>query len=74
MTLAMYSKRKAWDLQDAVVTVDIERTDEVEKFKRTIELFGNLDTEQRERLLEIANKCPVHKALAGKIEINTALL
>ncbi len=74
MTLAMYSKRKAWDLQDAVVTVDIERSDEVEKFKRTIELFGNLDTEQRERLLEIANKCPVHKALAGKIQINTALL
>jgi putative redox protein len=45
----MFSKRKAWDLQDAVVTVDIERTDEVEKFKRTIELFCNLDTEQRER-------------------------
>jgi putative redox protein len=70
----MYAGRKSWDLQDAVVRVDIERIDEVEIFKRSIELLGNLDTEQRERLLEIANKCPVHKALAGKIEINTNLL
>jgi putative redox protein len=36
-------------------------------------LLGNIDAEQRERLLEIANKCPVHKALAGKIEIQTIL-
>jgi putative redox protein len=74
MTLKMYAGRKSWDLQDAIVTVDIERENEVEIFKRTIELLGNLDTEQRERLLEIANKCPVHKALAGKIQINTRLL
>ncbi len=74
MTLKMYAGRKSWDLQDAVVKVDIERIDEVEIFKRSIELLGSLDTEQRERLLEIANKCPVHKALAGKIEINTNLL
>lgn len=74
MTLKMYAGRKSWDLQDAVVKVDITRIDEVEIFKRSIELLGNLDTEQRERLLEIANKCPVHKALAGKIEINTNLL
>ena len=74
MTLKMYAGRKSWDLQDAVVKVDIERVDEVEIFKRSIELLGNLDAEQRERLLEIANKCPVHKALAGKIEINTNLL
>lgn len=74
MTLKMYAGRKSWDLQDAVVTVDIERVNEVEIFKRTIELLGNLDAAQRERLLEIANKCPVHKALVGKIEINTRLL
>jgi len=74
MTLKMYAGRKSWDLQDAIVRVDIERIDEVEIFKRSIELLGNLDTEQRERLLEIANKCPVHKALAGNIEINTNLL
>jgi putative redox protein len=69
----MYAGRKSWDLQDAIVTVDILRADEVEIFKRTIQLLGNIDAEQRERLLEIANKCPVHKALAGKIEIQTIL-
>jgi putative redox protein len=60
MTLKMYAGRKSWDLQDAIVTVDILRADEVEIFKRTIQLLGNIDAEQRERLLEIANKCPVH--------------
>ncbi len=74
MTLKMYAKRKSWDLQDAIVTVDIERENEIEKFKRSIKLVGITDAEQSERLLEIANKCPVHKALTGTIEINTELL
>jgi putative redox protein len=74
MTLKMYANRKAWNLQDAIVTVDIERVNDIEKFKRSIKLVGPIDTEQRERLLEIAEKCPVHKALAGKIEIETELL
>ena len=74
MTLKMYAKRKSWDLQDAIVTVDIERENEIEKFKRSIKLVGITDIEQSERLLEIANKCPVHKALTGTIEINTELL
>lgn len=74
MTLKMYANRKSWDLQDAIVTVDIERENEIEKFKRSIKLVGITDAEQSERLLEIANKCPVHKALIGTIEINTELL
>ncbi|NCV93626.1 MAG: OsmC family peroxiredoxin [Burkholderiaceae bacterium] len=74
MTLKMYAQRKSWDLQDAIVTVDIERVNDIEKFKRSIKLVGAIDTEQSERLLEIANKCPVHKALTGTIEINTELL
>ncbi len=74
MTLKMYAQRKSWDLQDAIVTVDIERENEIEKFKRSIKLVGITDAEQSERLLEIANKCPVHKALIGTIEINTELL
>ena len=68
------ANRKLWNLQDAIVTVDIERTNDVEKFKRSIKLVGQIDAEQRERLFEIAEKCPVHKALAGKIEIETQLL
>lgn len=74
MTLKMYAQRKSWDLQDAIVTVDIERVNNIEKFKRSIKLVGVVDAEQSQRLLEIANKCPVHKALTGTIEINTELL
>jgi len=74
MTLKMYAQRKSWDLQDAIVTVDIERVNDIEKFKRSIKLVGVVDAEQSQRLLEIANKCPVHKALTGMIEINTELL
>lgn len=74
MTLKMYAQRKSWDLQDAIVTVDIERVNDIEKFKRSIKLVGTVDVEQSQRLLEIANKCPVHKALTGTIEINTELL
>lgn len=74
MTLKMYAQRKSWDLQDAIVTVDIERVNDIEKFKRSIKLVGAVDVEQSQRLLEIANKCPVHKALTGTIEIHTELL
>ena len=74
MTLRMYAQLKAWKLVDAIVNVDISREDEVEQFSVDILLLGELDMEQRARLLEIANKCPVHKALAGKIQIKTQLI
>ena len=74
MTLKMYAGRKAMNLENAVVTVDIERNDEVEKFSRDIQLIGNLTAEEKERLLEIANKCPIHKALTGQIQIKTQLV
>lgn len=74
MTLKMYATRKTMDLIDAIVTVDIERSDEVEIFSRDVQLLGNLTTEEKTRLLEIANKCPIHKALAGQIQIKTQLV
>jgi putative redox protein len=74
MTLKMYSERKAIQLKNAIVTVDIERHNDVEIFIRHIELLGDLDDQQRERLLEIAEKCPIHKALAGEIQIKTQLV
>jgi putative redox protein len=70
----MYSERKAIHLKNAIVTVDIERHHDVEIFIRHIELLGDLDDQQRERLLEIAEKCPIHKALAGEIQIKTQLV
>ena len=74
MTLKMYAGRKEMKLDNAIVTVDIERHDDVETFSRDIQLQGNLSAEEKERLLEIANKCPIHKALAGQIQIKTQLI
>jgi len=56
------------------VTVDIERLDDVETFTRDIQLIGSLSAEEKVRLIEIANKCPIHKALAGDIQIKTQLV
>ena len=74
MTLKMYAGRKLMNLENAIVTVDIERKDDIETFSRDIELIGNLNAEEKERLFEIANKCPIHKALAGQIQIKTQLI
>jgi putative redox protein len=74
MTLKMYSERKTWKLENAIVTVDIERTNDVEILIRDIQLVGELDNEQKERLLDVASKCPIHKALAGEIQIKTQLV
>ena len=74
MTLKMYAGRKSMNLENAIVTVDIERKDDIETFSRDIELIGNLNAEEKERLFEIANKCPIHKALAGQIQIKTQLI
>ena len=74
MTLKMYASRKAMSLENAIVIVDIKRVDDVEKFTRDIQLIGNLSAEEKERLIEIANKCPIHKALAGQIQIKTQLV
>ena len=74
MTLKMYAERKTWKLVNATVTVVIERVNDVEVFVRDIQLLGDLDLEQKERLLDIATKCPIHKALAGEIQIKTQLV
>lgn len=74
MTLRMYASRKSWGLENAVVTVNITRVDDIERFQRDITLLGNLDAEKTARLLDIANKCPVHKALIGTIAIETQLV
>lgn len=75
ITLRMYANRKGWDLTDVKVEITFE-TDSVEnKFKiiSNIQLFGDLDHDQKARLLNIADKCPIHKILTNPIEITTAL-
>lgn len=74
ITLRMYAQRKNWPLENAEIQVSIERAVDSTTFSRQINLIGPLLPEQRQRLLEIANHCPVHKALTGKIEVKTDLV
>jgi putative redox protein len=74
ITLKMYAKHKTWPLEAVHVTLTLESTPEGTVIDRQIQLTGELDTTQRERLLQIANACPVHKVLTGSIEIRSGLI
>ena len=71
MTLKVYAERKGWPLRDVRVSLDGAHTDAGFVINRRLTLDGELDAEQRQRLIEIAEKCPVHKTLTGGIVINT---
>jgi putative redox protein len=85
MTLGMYARRKQWPLDH--VTVRLRHSREYAQdsarcetqdakltvIDREIALDGSLDDDQRARLLEIANRCPVHLTLSSRIEIRTTL-
>lgn len=73
-TLQLYANRKGWTLTDAEVSVVITGAPEQSHFLRKINLVGVTDAEQVKRLLEIADRCPVHRVLTGKIAISTELL
>lgn len=84
MTIRMYARRKGWPL--AHVSVDVthdkqhatdaeaEAPAKVDHFFRVIRLEGDLSAEQRQRLLDIADKCPVHRTLEQSSEIRTELV
>ena len=79
MTLRMYAERRSLSLTRVAVGVSHEKVDipgqpgKADRFLRTITVDGDLDDEQRAKLLEIANKCPVHRTLSGQIIIDTEL-
>lgn len=73
LTVTLVARRKQMELSDVRVEVTRAEAGGLYKLFRKIELVGNLSTEQREYLLSIANKCPIHKALSGRFEIATEL-
>lgn len=85
MTVQMYARRKGWPLEKATVRLrhekiharDCQHCEEqdgkIDRFERELELRGELSEEQRARLLEIAEKCPVHRTLHNEVLVETAL-
>ncbi len=75
ITLRMYADRKGWPLEEIKISLSFDYDKAAGKsiIGRNIELTGELDEEQRNRLLQIANACPIHKTLQNPIEINTQL-
>jgi putative redox protein len=69
ITIEMYAKRKGWDIGDVRVDVDYEpaQRGSPTKFKMVMHLPKELPEEQRERLTQIAAKCPVHRTLEGEV-------
>ena len=86
MTIAMYARRKGWPLAGVTVHLrharvhaadcaDCEtRAGLLDRVQRQIEIVGPLTAEQRTRLLEIADKCPVHRTLKSEIDIVTEMV
>jgi putative redox protein len=85
MTLRLYAERKQWQLERVVVRLTHDKIHAedcadcetkkgmLDRIERAIELHGTLDAAQRQRLLEIANQCPVHRTLTSEVRIETRL-
>lgn len=73
ITLRMYANKKEWPLDMVEVDVEFERNEEknTSTIIRKIHLLGNLDAEKKERLMAMADKCPMHKTLSNQINITT---
>jgi putative redox protein len=71
ITVEMYAERKSWDVGQVEVDVEMGYEGPVPtSFEVGLKLPGELDEEQRRRLLVIATKCPVHKVLAGEAQVS----
>ncbi|WP_460217764.1 bifunctional alpha/beta hydrolase/OsmC family protein [Psychroserpens sp. MEBiC05023] len=86
MTLKLYAERKQWDLQEVYahityskkhsddLMIDVEKPTRIDHLSKKLTFIGNLDDSQRQRLKEIASKCPVHKTLQNEVIIDTELI
>jgi putative redox protein len=86
MTVYLYAAQKKWPLEQVVVSLSQERVHVqdcancenpeamIHRIEKRLELIGSLDEMQRGRLLEIADRCPVHRTLTSKIEIRGSLV
>jgi len=77
ITLRMYAARKGWPLAGIEVALEFNPAGQPaaggSEIRRRIKVRGGLSDEQRERLLEIANRCPIHQVLSGEVRIESSL-
>jgi len=71
ITLRMYIDRKQWPVDAVLVKLDLYKTEAGTVINRDITFTGEITEEQHQRLITIANACPIHKILTGHIEIIT---
>ena len=71
ITLRMYARLKKIPLEKIIISLNRGENGEID---RKIELTGNLTSEQKNRLFEISNKCPIHKVLTNSVKINSELI
>ena len=83
MTIGLYARGRKWPLQQVVVSLWHSRihaadcaecetkVGKIDRIEREIELIGSLTSEQRSKLMEMADKCPVHRTLTSEINIRT---
>lgn len=86
MTLKMYAQRKDWDLQEVYVyishsrkhsddlQIELEKPGYLDHINKKLKFVGNLDSAQKERLKEIASRCPVHKTIASEVVFDTQII
>ncbi len=86
MTLRMYARHKNLGLKSATVRVEHGRVHaedcadcetaegRIDEFRRSISLEGNLSDAERDRMLEIADRCPVHRTLHGEVKVRSTLV
>lgn len=82
MTVRMYANHKGWSLDDVEVRLQHQKIHEndgaggtrtIDQVTRTVKVSGELTAEQQERLLDVANKCPVYRTLTGQLRISSSL-
>jgi len=86
MTVGMYARRKSWPLESVTVRLRHSRIHAadcaaceaeegmLDRIERDVQFIGALTDEQRAKLLEISNKCPVHRTLSSEVDIQTRLV
>ncbi|MFQ3615755.1 MAG: OsmC family protein [Cyanobacteriota bacterium] len=73
MTIQMYAERKGWAVEQISVDVTLEKTPDGPQIHALLTLEGDLTDEQRQRMKEIGDRCPVHKLLGNSLTIQTTL-